>query len=962
VSKTASQNVYRIEVAIDERYYDAGGEAAAAHLRAAGLAGVRGVREVRVYNAAGAISRRGADTLARKLLADPVVDRYSIGKPVLREARRKAVEVFRRPGVMDPAQASVKKGARELGLELAWVRTARRFVIEGAVSAEDLKRAAPRVLANEVIEEITLGRPDPHLPASPPYRFKKIILPIRGMDDAALLKTSRDGGLSLSLVEMKTIRAHFVQKGRDPTDVELETIAQTWSEHCGHKTLKGRTRYRGPDGEAYFENLLKETIARATAEIDAPWCLSVFKDNAGIISFDDEYAVTFKVETHNHPSAIEPYGGAGTGLGGVIRDTLGTGLGAKPIANTDIFCFAPPDTALDKLPPGALPPKRVMEGVVSGVRDYGNRMGIPTVNGAVYFDERYLGNPLVYCGSVGMIPRKAIEKASRPGDLVLMIGGRVGRDGIHGATFSSVELTEDSETVSSGAVQIGNAIEEKKFLDALMAARDRGLFSCVTDCGAGGLSSAVGEMGEHLGADVDLDKVPLKYEGLSYSEIWISEAQERMVLAVPPEKLDEIMALFAGEDIDATVIGRFTNDRILRLHYRGEEVAALDMEFLHNGTPRVERQAVWKPKKRAEPDSAQFEKMDLNKALLAILGSWNVCSKEWIIRQYDHEVQGAGAIKPLVGVAQDGPGDAAVIAPRYGSTRGVVLSCGMNPRQSDIDPYHMAAGAIDEAVRNAVAVGADPDRIAILDNFCWGNTDKPDRLGALVRASRACFDVATAYGTPFISGKDSLNNEFAFGGEVIVIPHTLLISAIGVIDDVRKCATMDLKEAGNNLVLAGLTRDELGASHLYMLKDEIGANVPKVDVDANKKTFAAVHACIRKGLARACHDLSEGGLAAAAAEMAFAGGLGAEIDAEKIPTDGELPVWKRLFSETHGRFLIETADPAAVIKAFDKAGAAASVVGVVTNGDRVRIRGSKGKGIDARIGDLKAAWKKPLAW
>ena len=597
--------------------------------------------------------------------------------------------------------------------------------------------------------------------------------------------------------------------------------------------------------------MLKETIFAATEKIRqdlgaADWCVSVFRDNAGIIRFDDQYNVVFKVETHNHPSALEPYGGANTGIGGVIRDPMGTGMGAKPICNTDVFCFAPPDTPLEEIPAGVLHPRRVAKGVVSGVRDYGNRMGIPTVNGAVYFDPRYLGNPLVFCGNVGLIPRDMSFKETRPGDMIVAIGGRTGRDGIHGATFSSAELDSQSETVSGGAVQIGNAIEEKKVLDVLLAARDRGLYTAVTDCGAGGFSSAVGEMGEKIGAEVWLDRVPLKYDGLSYTEIWISEAQERMVTSVPPEKVDELTALCASEGVEATVIGQFVPTGRLVLKYHGQEVANLAMEFLHDGRPPVVREAVWegerggegeKGRKQCSEASASGEGRETRRhgcrqCLLPIslspflpllptlpaptspppcsriLGSLNVCSKEWIIRQYDHEVQAGSVIKPLVGVVNDGPSDAAVLRPVLSSRRGIVMACGMNPCYGDLDPYWMAAAAIDEAVRNCVAVGADPQRIAILDNFCWGNTDRPETLGSLVRAALACYDVATVLGTPFISGKDSLNNEFRPQGaaEPIAIPPSLLISAIGQVDDVARCVTMDLKEPGNVLYLVGTTR------------------------------------------------------------------------------------------------------------------------------------------------------------
>ncbi|HMP08291.1 MAG TPA: AIR synthase-related protein, partial [Lacipirellulaceae bacterium] len=670
-----------------------------------------------------------------------------------------------KPGVMDPVARSAEAAVRDCGLAVDAVRTLRKYWI-GGVSAEAARALAAAVLANDAIEQVIVGPlPFSALDSGSEYRFELKTVPIRSLDDQGLMQLSRSGQLYLQLAEMQTIRDYFAELGRDPTDIELETLAQTWSEHCSHKTLAGRIAYRDDRGARQFENMLKETIFAATVELrrrwgDRDWCVSVFQDNAGIVRFDEEFNVAFKVETHNHPSALEPYGGANTGLGGVIRDIMGTGLGAKPICSTDVFCFAPPDTPPDSLPPGVLHPQLVMRGVVEGVRDYGNRMGIPTVNGAVYFDPRYLGNPLVYCGNVGLIPREMSFKAARPDDLIVAIGGRTGRDGIHGATFSSAELTHESESLSGGAVQIGNAIEEKKVLDVLLAARDRGLYTAVTDCGAGGFSSAVGEMGEAIGAEVRLDWAPVKYAGLSYTEIWISEAQERMVVSVPEEHWTALHELCASEDVEATIIGRFTPTGRLTLKYQDHQVGELPMEFLHKGRPPVVRQAEFSP----PPDRPQppVDRDDYTADLLRILSSPNVASKEWIIRQYDHEVQGGSVVKPLVGVAGDGPSDAAVVRPVLGSPRGIVVACGMNPRYGDFDPYDMAASAIDEAIRNCVAVGADPARIALLDNFCWGDCERPETLGSLVRAALACHDASLALEAPFISGKDSLNNEFSY--------------------------------------------------------------------------------------------------------------------------------------------------------------------------------------------------------
>ena len=794
-------------------------------------------------------------------------------------------------------------------------------------------------------------------------RAKVRVIPILEADDEELERISREGLLSLNLDEMRAIQAYFRKLGRNPTDVELETIAQTWSEHCVHKTFKGLIEYTDENGTELIDNLLKSTIMRATYEINKPWCVSVFVDNAGIIEFDENYNIAFKVETHNHPSAVEPYGGAGTGIGGVIRDPLGTGLGAKPILNTDVFCFGMPDYPYDQLPKGVLHPKRIFKGVVAGVRDYGNRMGIPTVNGAILFDNRYLCNPIVYCGNVGLIPKNRCSKRVRPGDLIVVVGGRTGRDGIHGATFASLELDESSERLGS-VVQIGNPIVEKKLVDTLLQARDRGLYSAITDCGAGGFSSAIGEMGAETGALVHLEKVPLKYEGLAPWEIWLSESQERMVLAVPPENVEELLEIFASEDVEAAVIGEFTDTKRLVVMYEGEVVADLEMEFLHKGRPNVKKKAVWIRPTHPEPDFPQPE--DLTPYLLKILSSPNVASKEWVIRQYDHEVQGGSVLKPLQGAENDGPGDAAVVAPVLGSKKGIAVANGINPKYGDIDTYWMAASAIDEALRNITAVGGSIERTALLDNFSWGNPDKPDRLGSLVRAAKACYDIAVAYGTPFISGKDSLYNEYKdrTTGEEVAIPPTLLISAICVIEDVTKVVSMDAKSPGDLIYVVGLTFDETGGSHYYYVMGYVGNKVPKVRPEIGKPVMLRLHEAIQEGLVRACHDCSEGGIGVAAAEMAFAGGYGMEIDLKGVPLGEEI---KRddfvLFSESNSRFIVEVAPENR--QKFEEVlkDVPFGLIGRVREDTRFLVRGRDGRIlVDADIRELKRAWKSTFDW
>ena len=953
---------------------DLDGQRVANEAKERGIADRLKVAASRGYLVQGDVTADEIQQLAGRLFSDQVVESVNVavvGDESLCQAPKgceQLLHVMRKPGVMDPVAQSAEQAIRKLGMSVSAVRTIRKYWIS-SLPADAVKRLSMKVLANDSIEQVIMGKLElDSIELGSPYAFELKTIAVRELSDDQLEELSKTGQLYLSLAEMQTIQKHFVELGRDPTDIELESVAQTWSEHCSHKTLAGRISYRDERGARQFTNMLKETIFASTMKIreqlgDQDWCVSVFEDNAGVIRFDDEDNVVFKVETHNHPSALEPYGGANTGIGGVIRDPLGTGMGAKPICNTDVFCFAPPDTPIDELPPGVLHPKRVMKGVVEGVRDYGNRMGIPTVNGAIYFDDRYLGNPLVYCGNVGILPRDKSFKEPQPNDFIVAVGGRTGRDGIHGATFSSAELTSESEALSGGAVQIGNAITEKMVMDVLLQARDQNLYNAVTDCGAGGFSSAVGEMGEKIGAEVWLDKAPLKYEGLSYTEIWISEAQERMVFAVSDEQWPKFEAVCRAEGVEAVVIGQYKPTGRLQLKYGDDVVGDLAMEFLHDGRPPVVRSAVYEP---PATQAMKVEQYDAEESLLRILGSLNVASKEWVIRQYDHEVQGGSVIKPLVGVKNDGPSDAAVVRPKLTSRRGIVVSCGMNPHYGDFDPHDMAASAIDEALRNCVAVGADPAQIAILDNFCWGYTDRPETLGALVRAAIACEQVSVAMGTPFISGKDSLNNEFSYLNEAgekqtISIPSTLLISAIGQVADVSKCVTMDLKNAGNAMFLVGETKNELGGSHFGLVNQFTGGQVPQVDTPTAKATFTGIHRAIQQGTVRACHDLSEGGLAVAVAEMAFAGGLGAAIDLTNVPhSEDANDDHILLFSESNTRFLLEVA-PDQVEKFAAAIGEVGHAhIGHVTNSSELKISGPQ-TNLNIPLNKLRSAWQQPLA-
>jgi phosphoribosylformylglycinamidine synthase len=781
-----------------------------------------------------------------------------------------------------------------------------------------------------------------------PFEIYEVNVLEAGDDD--LLRISEEMGLALNLEEMKAIKAYFIEKHRNPTDVELQTFGQTWSEHCYHKTFKGIVVL--PNGRE-IDSLFKTFIARVTRELNMPWCISVFEDNAGIIHFEGEYGIAVKVETHNHPSAIEPFGGAATGVGGVIRDVLG--VWADPIACMDVLGFGPLSYDYDKLPPGIKHPKYVFRGVVAGIGHYGNNMGIPTVNGAIYFDESYVGNVVVYCGCVGILPISKYIKRARVGDHLVLAGGRTGRDGIHGVTFASLELTEKSEEVSRPAVQIANPIEEEKLKRAIIAIRDLELASSITDLGGGGLSSAVGETAHkfNCGAHVELDMVPLKYANIAPWEIYISESQERMLLTVPEENLDRVLRIFREEDVEATSIGRLTNDRVLRIFYRGFNVAEIDIPFLFS-PPKSRKAALFVKPKLKEP--VFEEPKDLTAYLLEILSSPNVASKESVVRTYDHEVKGNTVLKPFCG-KNSGPSDASVIKPLDNSWRGIVISCGMNPQYGKIDTYWMAASAIDEAIRNNVAVGGR--RIALLDNFVWGNPEKPDRLGSLVKACMACYRFAKSFKTPFISGKDSLYNESPLGP----VTPTLLITAIGIVPDIRKIISMDLKEPGNLLYIVGRTYPELGGSEYYRIRGFLGRSVPKVRIREARRIMRTIIRAIDRGYVRACHDLSEGGLAVAAAEMALAGGLGLELWLKNIP--GAYEIQRNdytLFSESNSRFLLEVPEKYREMFESIAGGVSYALIGRVKSDKSFMVYGLNGELIVSTDVDvLIDTWKRTLS-
>lgn len=850
------------------------------------------------------LSQEELQQLALKLLSDPVTQSITWDElpalPTPPMPDSVILEVSLRPGVTDPVAHEIVRAAHELGLNgVHRAATGQRYILQFDSSVEDIRasviKSVDSLFANPVIQHWKIGDIEPSFPEEVASSGTVEIIPIRNLSADELLTLSKDRRAALDLAEMQAIQNYFIKENRDPSDVEFETIAQTWSEHCVHKTFKAKIEIRDwrlANGQeeppvSSLDSLIKTYLKSATDKIAAPWVISAFVDNAGIIDFDDEFEISFKAETHNHPSAVEPFGGANTGVGGVIRDILG--VSAKPIANTDVLCFGPQNLNPDSLPEGVLHPRRIQSGVVAGVQDYGNKIGIPTVNGAILYDEGYTANPLVFCGCVGIAPKGKHKKNPQVGDRVIVLGGRTGRDGLRGATFSSMTMDAQTGEVSGASVQIGDPITEKGLIDVIVRARDLGLYNDITDCGAGGLSSAVGEMASKLGCDVELTEVRLKYPGLAPWEIWLSEAQERMVLAVAPEKISALQTLCDTFDTELTDIGAFTGEGRLIVRYGKSVVVNIDNEFLHEGIPQRQLKAIIQDKQNIHPSVSKHPLSDsksVTETLLFILSSPNIASKASTIRIYDHEVQGGTVIKPLTGIAADAPSDATVIKPiGTKGTKGIVLSNGINPEYGKRDAYKMAWSVMDEAIRNAVAVGADPKRIAVLDNFCWGDPLRPETLSSLVEACRGCHDAALFYGAPFISGKDSLNNEY-LGADGLrhSIPPTLLISAIGVIEDINQSITMDLKEAGNVIYLVG--SNQLSVNSDQSVPD-VGEETPQI--------YRALHQAIKNGLVRSAHDLSEGGLAVAAAEMCIGGRLGMIV----------LPTSVGIFTEVNGCLLVE---------------------------------------------------------
>lgn len=983
---------HRVEVAMKRGWPDPAGEALRLRLMEDLSVFVDDIRVIDVYTIHADLNESELEKVRSELFTDPVTQESAVNRSMAEDFDY-VIEVGFLPGVTDNVGKSAVQGIQDtLGRALEpgeAVFKSTLYAVRGA-SEEVCARMARQMLANELIQQWVVesaqemtslaGKSLLGLPIVTQVSESAVGDIDLNISDDALIELSRAMMLALDLREMQAIQAHYreplVQAWREsaglpsnPTDIELEILAQTWSEHCKHKIFNAIIEYQGPDGQqkkvdSLFKTYVKGTTDAVAKKVD--WLVSVFHDNAGIIRFDDDYHFAFKAETHNSPSALDPYGGAMTGIVGVNRDILGAGMGCLCIFNTDVFCFASPFYEGD-IPERLLHPRRVLRGVHAGVKDGGNQSGIPDVNGAIVFHDRFLGKPLVFCGTGGLIPatvagQPSHEKGAKPGDLIVMTGGRIGKDGIHGATFSSEELHEGSPAT---AVQIGDPITQKKMADFLMEARDLGLYTCITDDGAGGLSSSIGEMAQGPGgAEVHLDKAPLKYAGLAPWEIFLSEAQERMTVAVPARKIDLFLDLARRRDVEATVLGHFTESGRLECRFKGQLIASLSMEFLHKGVPKMYLEAVLEPPPQTPEVIAGGE--NLTAELKAVLGALNVCSKEVFVRMYDHEVQAQSVLKQFQGVDMDGPGDAGIIRPVAGSNRGLAISCGICPKYSDLDTYHMMACAIDESVRNLVAVGGKLGAIAGLDNFCWPDPvqsektpDGRHKLAQLVRTCEALYDTCLAYDIPLISGKDSMKNDYKIGDTKISIPPTVLFTAVGVIGDVRKAITMDVKRAGDAVYVLGETKDEMGGSEYLALRNQLGANVPKVDAQTARALYERLSAAIERGLVASCHDCSDGGLGVALAESAFAGGLGMSVDIRPLGLVNNIVA---LFSESQSRFVVTVA--AGQTAAFEKAmaGSAYRRIGEVISEPNLFILGQDGAKVDAPLAELKEAWQSPLRW
>jgi len=909
------------------------------------------------------------------------------------------IEVGFKPGVTDNVGRTAASLVSDiLGRSLTgdeMVSAGIQYFLTGpALSRVDAETIAWNLLANPLIQTAEIFSPeewsahpfDLNLPVMREKNKATVAtIDLSGSDDE-LMRISREGTLSLSLEEMRAIRDFYVtpetcakRKSSGlpewPTDIELECLAQTWSEHCKHKIFAADVIYRDENGDEHtYHSLYKTFIKAATAEVakSRDWLVSVFTDNAGVIKFNEHYHLVYKVETHNSPSALDPYGGSITGIVGVNRDPMGTGIGSELLFNSWGYCLGSPFYDGD-LPKGLMHPRRIRDGVHHGVIDGGNQSGIPWVRGFERFDDRFIGKPLVFCGTMGRMPvtingQPSESKSIKAGDRVVMTGGRIGKDGIHGATFSSEALHQESP---AQAVQIGDPITQRKMYEFLMEARNLGLYRAITDNGAGGLSSSLGEMCQFSGGvEIELNRAPLKYPGLQPWEIFLSEAQERMSLAVPPEKMSALRDLARRRDVEISDLGEFTSDGNLTLHYDGKLIGRLPLSFLHDGCPRLRIEAEWTPPKVPAPRRSRSA--NRTPQLLKLLSALNVCSREHKSRMYDGEVKGLSVVKPFVGRQNDVPSDATVCRVEHASNEGVVISEGINPFYSDIDTYWMTASVMDEAIRRIISAGGRPDTIAGLDNFCWpdpvqseATPDGKYKMAQLVRSNQALFDFCTAFKVPLISGKDSMKNDSTRGGRKISIPPTLLFSAVGKIDDVRKVVTIPFKQVGDIIYVLGLTREELGASEFHRLlareqekPDHTGGEIPKVDPTSAMSMYVKLHEAINSGLIASSHTPTLGGLAVGLALCAIGGDCGADI---QLTSDG-LPLSDDalLFSESNSRFIITCAPENSAQLESHFAGMPLQRVGTVRGDDQLIIAGSGATLIQSDVARLRKAFRSTL--
>ena len=890
-----------------------------------------------------------AQRLATELLSDPVTQTVRVA-PRNNWGDQRQVEVSPLPGVTNPEMGSMQYGAELLGVHPTGVESGTEFVFRKTASSDTVQQVVSKLLLNKTVDQVRAVRPETLVLAGSAGPIET--LPIRDLDDNQLLALSKERSLALSLKEMQTIQQKARAMGREIRDGEAEYLGAAWSEHCCHKTTNAELIVNGVPQSSIFSRI-KDVSKPYFGEREV---LSAFGDNSGVFRFYDGYALNIKLETHNSPRMVEPRGGAATGTGGVLRDIVKTGKGAKVINSMHMEFIAAPDTPAGDIPAGTLSPKQLLTGSVRGVGGYGNPMGVPTNNGSLHTHRGYRGKASILVGSMGIMHEKDAQQGFPLfGDLVIAVGGRTGRDGIHGATFSSESADATTATVHSGAVQIGDPITEKKMFDAVLEASEKGLIRAMTDCGAAGFASAIGELGEHIGVSVDLAKAPLKYSGLSPWEIFLSESQERGVLAVDPQHADEVRQIFLKHDSEAVILGTFgtqEGEPKLEVLYDGEVVVDLDYEFIKNGRESLLLEAAWV---RPEIEEKQPAAHDWQELMDGVLSDWNVCSKEAIVRKYDQEVQGTSAMKSYAGVHNDAPNNAAVMTPILGKPYAVVQAHGCNPTLTELDPTRGSIWSYAEAMSNFVATGGNPDDAIIVNNYISA-TPTPRIMGALHNSVYALMDCVDEFRSPIISGKDSLSSTFKYpDGTILESPYNLIITVAGKIPDVQKTVSTDVKQVGSTLVLIGRPDyDSMGGSVYYDRFGGASAIVPEIDLPSFHKTCTTLHQAIQTNKVMAAHDISEGGLAVTVSEMLFGGDCGAELEL----VDEDHSAEDIFFNETAGCFVVEVADEQTAKELF---GAIPhQILGKTTADKKLRVAHEGIQLPEIDVTALKAKWKAPL--